>query len=263
MARVLMACTSEPPEGSVIVYAASPGRVASDGSGRNSPFTKNLLREIGSEEHVLLMLQNVVKGVRKDTSGQQLPWFHTSLTGDFYFNPPAADAATETPGVAAAAPVAPPATQPDEANSKPLSSRIPEPEAIQATPPQAEPAQEAAPVAALNTRPAMPAGDSLQGRWKGRLRKDAGPGAAVTLDLKQDDNGDYAVAVSRLISYGEVPASCTFASGRLTGSDAGGLNLDLIHPGCRGSGKLQLQGGSLTGNLRIDGNEIMLELSRQ
>lgn len=74
------------PEGSLIVYAAGPGRVAMDGDGNNSPFTKNLIKHLDTpNKHVLLMLQDVIKDVREETQGFQQPWVQSSLSGDFYF----------------------------------------------------------------------------------------------------------------------------------------------------------------------------------
>ena len=75
------------PEGSVIVFAASPGKTASDGTGKHSPFAKSLLKNIDSpDKHILLMLQEVIKDVREQTGGNQNPWIQSSLYGDFYFN---------------------------------------------------------------------------------------------------------------------------------------------------------------------------------
>jgi hypothetical protein len=77
------------PVGSLIVYAAGPGRVAMDGDGKskNSPFSKSLIKHLDTpNKHVLLMLQNVIKDVREDTQGFQQPWVQSSLSGDFYFN---------------------------------------------------------------------------------------------------------------------------------------------------------------------------------
>ena len=75
------------PVGSLIVYAAGPGRVAMDGDGENSPFSKSLIKHLDApNKHVLLMLQDVIKDVREDTQGFQQPWVQSSLSGDFYFN---------------------------------------------------------------------------------------------------------------------------------------------------------------------------------
>nr|VFK60699.1 MAG: ABC-type branched-chain amino acid transport system, substrate-binding protein [Candidatus Kentron sp. TUN] len=74
------------PSGTLIVYATGPGRVASDGDGRNSPFTKHLLTQMKvpgqkAEE----VFKKVRVGVRRDTDNRQTPWEASSLTGDFYF----------------------------------------------------------------------------------------------------------------------------------------------------------------------------------
>nr|VFJ48811.1 MAG: Formylglycine-generating enzyme, required for sulfatase activity, contains SUMF1/FGE domain [Candidatus Kentron sp. FW] len=74
------------PTGTLIAYATGPGRVAADGTSRNSPFTKHLLAQIKvpgqkAEE----VFKQVRVGVRKDTGNKQTPWEASSLTGDFYF----------------------------------------------------------------------------------------------------------------------------------------------------------------------------------
>ena len=74
------------PEGSVIVFSAGPGKVALDGSGNLSPFAKSLINNINSGKHILLMLQDVIKGVRDNTGGKQNPWIQSSLYCDFYFS---------------------------------------------------------------------------------------------------------------------------------------------------------------------------------
>ncbi|MBU2649850.1 MAG: caspase family protein [Bacteroidetes bacterium] len=75
------------PTGSIIAYSTAPGSVAQDGSGRNSPFTKNLIEKIQSPG---LKIEEVFKEVRKEvaaeTGRQQIPWESSSLMGDFYFN---------------------------------------------------------------------------------------------------------------------------------------------------------------------------------
>jgi len=74
------------PTGSIIAYSTSPGSVAQDGTGRNSPFTKNLIEKIKLPG---LKIEEVFKEVRKDvaseTGRQQIPWESSSLMGDFYF----------------------------------------------------------------------------------------------------------------------------------------------------------------------------------
>jgi hypothetical protein len=84
------------PTGTLIAYATSPGRVASDGQGRNGLYTSELLRQmlvtgIGVEE----MFKRVRAGVQRQTSGQQVPWESSSLVGDFYFAAPTLSASTK------------------------------------------------------------------------------------------------------------------------------------------------------------------------
>lgn len=74
------------PTGTLIAYATSPGRVASDGQGRNGLYTSELLSQmrvtgIGVEE----MFKRVRAAVQKQTGGQQVPWESSSLVGSFYF----------------------------------------------------------------------------------------------------------------------------------------------------------------------------------
>ncbi len=88
--------------GTFISYSTQPGNVALDGTGANSPFTTALvkgLREPGRN------LTSVMIDVRKDvlavTGGKQVPWDHSSLTGDFYFHLASAPGAMVKPDVAA------------------------------------------------------------------------------------------------------------------------------------------------------------------
>ena len=77
----------------MIVYATEPGKVALDGTGRNSPFTGALLRHIDTEgasiSDVMIAVRN---DVLSETSGKQRPFESASLTGQFFFKPkPQAD----------------------------------------------------------------------------------------------------------------------------------------------------------------------------
>ncbi len=75
------------PRGTMITYSTSPGNVAADGKGRNSPYTESLLKHMTTPG---LPIEQVFKQVRQDlsqkTRGQQIPWELSSLSGDFYFN---------------------------------------------------------------------------------------------------------------------------------------------------------------------------------
>lgn len=100
------------PKGSLIAYATAPGKVASDGSGRNGLYTQELLRHIQTPG---LPLEAVFKRVRNSvmaSSGEaQTPWESSSLTGDFYFAGAAA-----APAAAVPAPAALPAPERDAEN---------------------------------------------------------------------------------------------------------------------------------------------------
>jgi hypothetical protein len=81
----------------MIVYATEPGKVALDGTGRNSPFTAALLRHIDTEG---ASIGDVMITVRNDvlsaTSGKQRPFESASLTGQFFFKPAAPQAADKS-----------------------------------------------------------------------------------------------------------------------------------------------------------------------
>jgi uncharacterized caspase-like protein len=101
--------------GTFIAYSTQPGNVALDGKGKNSPFTAALakhVREPGRD------LTSVMIETRKDvlaaTGGKQVPWDHSALTGEFYFQPTAAQrSATASPGETAA-PATPAPRSPEE-----------------------------------------------------------------------------------------------------------------------------------------------------
>ena len=74
--------------GTFVAYATSPGRVASDGDGRNGLYTQMLLKHINLPGK---KLEEVFKAVRTDVltaSQEQVPWDSSSLTGEFYFQIP-------------------------------------------------------------------------------------------------------------------------------------------------------------------------------
>jgi len=88
---------SVPPQGTIISFATEPGGIASDGEGRNSPYTANLLKHIRSEgEDVATMFRRVRADVIASTDGDQVPWYQESLIGSFSFNP-SSEVATAQP----------------------------------------------------------------------------------------------------------------------------------------------------------------------
>ncbi len=81
-----LAMATAPDLGYFIVYATQPGHVASDGAGRNSPFTASLKTHIDSAGLSISDLMIVVRNdVVQATGGQQIPWDHSALATRFYF----------------------------------------------------------------------------------------------------------------------------------------------------------------------------------
>lgn len=82
-----LAIVSSAPTGTFISYSTSPGNVAADGKGRNSPYTESLLKHMATPD---LPIEHVFKKVRQElntkTNGKQIPWELSSLSGDFIFN---------------------------------------------------------------------------------------------------------------------------------------------------------------------------------
>ena len=77
------------PSGDTLLwYSAEDGRVAADGSGRNSPFTTALLRQLDIPGLELAKLfREVIREVRQTTNMTQSPTEYGSRTEDFYFQP--------------------------------------------------------------------------------------------------------------------------------------------------------------------------------
>ncbi len=77
------------PTRTLLAYATSPGNGADDGSGANGLYTESLLREMKVREAKIEdVFKRVRLGVRRASSGRQIPWESTSLEEDFYFLPP-------------------------------------------------------------------------------------------------------------------------------------------------------------------------------
>jgi len=73
--------------GTFIAYSTQPGNVALDGTGRNSPFTAALAKRLVEPGRNLTSIMiDVRKDVLTSTGGKQVPWDHSALTGEFYFN---------------------------------------------------------------------------------------------------------------------------------------------------------------------------------
>ncbi len=76
-------------KGTFIVYATSPGDVASDGSGKHGAFTSQILKHIDANGVPIERVFKRVKiGVINSTNQNQRPWVSNDITGDFYFKLP-------------------------------------------------------------------------------------------------------------------------------------------------------------------------------
>jgi hypothetical protein len=73
--------------GTFLSFSTSPGAVAEDGSGSNSPYTTALLAA-GKEQNIPIeeTFKRVRLAVNKVTEGRQTPWDSSSLTEDFRFS---------------------------------------------------------------------------------------------------------------------------------------------------------------------------------
>ena len=78
------------PAGGFLAYSTGPGQVASDGAGRNSPFSGALIEALKIQG---LKLEEVFKEVRsavaQATQQAQIPYEDSAAFGDFYFRIPA------------------------------------------------------------------------------------------------------------------------------------------------------------------------------
>jgi uncharacterized caspase-like protein len=89
----------EAARGTLIAFATAPGSVAQDGIGRNGMYTKHVLLSLKEPDtDVERVFKRVAQGVARETAGTQVPWVSSSLTGDFYFMPPAARPAVSAAG---------------------------------------------------------------------------------------------------------------------------------------------------------------------
>jgi hypothetical protein len=76
------------PRGTLIAYSTSPGQTAKDGiAGGNSMYTAALLLHIDAKfDPIEMMFKKTRTSVFSLTGGKQVPWEHSSLIGDYYFN---------------------------------------------------------------------------------------------------------------------------------------------------------------------------------
>jgi hypothetical protein len=84
--------------GTLISFSTQPGNIASDGLGRNSPFTAALVRHLSraANDDIQGLLIDVRNEVMRATGNTQVPWEDSSLISRFYFGKPALDASVQT-----------------------------------------------------------------------------------------------------------------------------------------------------------------------
>ncbi|WP_426437467.1 caspase family protein [Bradyrhizobium genosp. P] len=95
---------TEPSDNVLIAYAARDGTVASDGDGRNSPFTTALLRHIETPGlEISFLFRRVRDDVMAATKHEQQPFVYGSLSKEeIYLKAPATGTTTRPPGDTAA-----------------------------------------------------------------------------------------------------------------------------------------------------------------
>jgi len=70
--------------GTILAFSTAPGKVAEDGNGRNSPYTKNLLKSMAVPgKKIEDVFKETARSVEIETVGRQIPWFNSSLLVDF------------------------------------------------------------------------------------------------------------------------------------------------------------------------------------
>jgi len=77
------------PRGTVVAYSTQPGQLAADGKDNNSVYTAALASVLLEPR---LTLEDIFKKVntlvRNKTRDDQIPWFESSLTDEYFFMPP-------------------------------------------------------------------------------------------------------------------------------------------------------------------------------
>ncbi|MEM7428704.1 MAG: caspase family protein [Pseudomonadota bacterium] len=105
----------EPANGMLIGFAAAAGTVASDGKGRNSPYTAALLKHMATPGlEINLMFRRVRDEVLQATGNRQQPFTYASLSGEAAYLVPNGDVASLTP----------PAAQPLPMPSTPIAPSV-------------------------------------------------------------------------------------------------------------------------------------------
>jgi formylglycine-generating enzyme required for sulfatase activity len=111
------------PDGTLAMYSAAPGKVINEGSGPNSLFVGELIKELRVPNLTAEEVFNRARiGVSRASNNEQVPWVASSLIDEFYFGSPrpvaTGPAAAQTPSPAPTpprTPAPPPAPAPSAA----------------------------------------------------------------------------------------------------------------------------------------------------
>ena len=144
------------PDGTLALYSAAPGKVVNDGTGANSLFVSELIKELRSPNLTAEEVFNRARiGVSRASNNEQVPWVASSLVDEFYFGASRAVAATPAPA---------PAPAPSRP-TPPAANPAPPPAAKPAPPPVVTPAPQAsstAPVPTDSARTDFKPGDTFR-----------------------------------------------------------------------------------------------------
>src|SRR4029077_6261882 len=101
------------PDGTLAMYSAAPGKVINEGSGPNSLFVGELIKELRVPNLTAEEVFNRARiGVSRASNNEQVPWVASSLIDEFYFGQARPASATSTPVPAPAPPSPPPVATP-------------------------------------------------------------------------------------------------------------------------------------------------------
>lgn len=112
------------PDGTLTLFSAAPGKVINEGSGTNSLFVSELIKELRSPNLTAEEVFNRARiGVSRASNSEQVPWVASSLSDDFYFGP----RTTALPSRPVAPPQPAPTREPQPQASTPAPSPAPSP----------------------------------------------------------------------------------------------------------------------------------------
>jgi Caspase domain len=77
------------PRGTLVAFSTQPGQLAADGAGYNSVYTSALASSLLEPKMTLEdIFKRVNTAVRNKTKDEQIPWYESSITENYFFLPP-------------------------------------------------------------------------------------------------------------------------------------------------------------------------------